>query len=279
MLLPVVFAAALTFDWLNNASFQSLRHKIALPDVWLFTLGTVGSIYSTLIAASLVFLVARQAEPFRKYIIQSDRDPDPLAWEFQAGLIVKFFTGTIKSIALYHLLPDMFNVDVPTVEHFALQFALIWFTWETAFYWWHRMEHLPWFYARIHKYHHEIEVPTGFHVVQQTVWSDLFLFTFRVVAFKFVVPILTGDVHVLVFWLFGMVMMYDGVQTHGGLYLPWLPRATRKWFGGALRHEFHHAQNNGVYGWNLTFWDAIMGTDKEYQEFEASFFQKKQRGE
>lgn len=275
MMLPVAFAVALRLEWITDASFRSVRLAIDMPDVVLFTVGTVGSIYITLILASLFFLAARKAGPFQKYIIQYSRDSDPLTWELKAGLGVKFVTGTMKSFALYYLLPDMFGVSLPTARHFAFQFAVIWFTWETAFYWWHRMEHMPWLYSRIHKYHHEIEAPTGFHVVQQTVWSDFFLFTFRVIAFKFVVPPLTGHVHVLVFWLWGVVMMYDGVQTHGGLYLPWLPWATRKWFGGALRHEFHHAQNKGVYGWNLTFWDALMGTDKQYQDFEQSFLQTK----
>lgn len=171
----------------------------------------------------------------------------------------------------------MFSVELPSGSRFLLQFAVVWFTFETLFYWWHRMEHLPWFYARIHKYHHQVTTPTGFHVVQQTVWSDVFLFVFRFLAFKFIVPLTTGPVHVLTFWLWGVVMIYDGVQTHGGLYFPWLPRSTRKCFGGALRHEYHHSHNKGVYGWNLTFWDALMGTDKEYREFEDAFFSKRAR--
>ena len=278
VMLPGAFVLALRFGWVTDERFKSWRAWAALPDVWLFTLGTVGSIYATLLISSLAFLAARGAAPLRKYVIQCERDSDPLSMEFKLGLGVKLVTGTVKSVLLYHILPEMLSVKLPSAPHFAAQFAAIWFTWETAFYWWHRMEHTPWFYARVHKYHHEIRVPTGFHVVQQTVWSDLFLFSFRVLAFKLLLPAVFGDVHVLTFWLWGIVMMYDGVQTHGGLYLPWLPQATRKWFGGALRHEFHHDQNKGIYGWNLTFWDTVMGTDAAYQEFERQFFHRAAKG-
>lgn len=275
MFLPATFAWALQFGLLTDKDFIEWKSWSGTSDVWLFTFGTVGTIYATLLVSSTIFLVIRSATPFRKYVIQEHTESDTLSWELKAGLLVKLFTGTLKSFVLYHLLPDMFNIKLPSGSRFLLQFAVAWFSFETLFYWWHRMEHLPWFYARIHKYHHQVTNPTGLHVVQQTVWSDLFLFVFRFLTFKFIVPLTAGPVHVLVFWLWGVVMIYDGVQTHGGLYLPWLPQATRKLFGGALRHEYHHAHNKGVYGWNLTFWDAVMGTDKEYREFESHFFSKR----
>merc|ERR1719375_2834382 len=73
MFLPAAFTWALSCGFVTDEGFNAWRTWSGLSEMWLFTFGTVGTIYATLLMSSTIFLVVRSAKPFQKYVIQEQK--------------------------------------------------------------------------------------------------------------------------------------------------------------------------------------------------------------
>ena len=74
-----------------------------------------------------------------------------------------------------------------------------------------------------------------------------------------------------VVWLYALLKVYQSVEAHSGYVVPfplsvWSIQWPVDWMDGG-RHEFHHSHNKGNYGGIFFFWDHLMGTDKEFNEW------------
>jgi sterol desaturase/sphingolipid hydroxylase (fatty acid hydroxylase superfamily) len=118
-----------------------------------------------------------------------------------------------------------------------------------AFYWSHRLLHVPFFYARYHKLHHSHVAPIPWTALY--VHPGEFLLAFFGI---FVGPVvsmtrLCGRVSWVTLTLFWSGLMVAMVASHSGLYTV-----------GAEHHEAHHVSRKGNFGASVGFMDRLCGT-------------------
>ncbi|EWM23673.1 sterol 4-alpha-methyl-oxidase [Nannochloropsis gaditana] len=132
---------------------------------------------------------------------------------------------------------------------------------EFMFYSAHRMFHHPSIYKYFHKQHHEFKSPIGISSEYAHVLEDLIVN----LPSTLLPPVILG-VHPLVLYLWLALRIWETVDAHSGLALPWSPYYLLPCFAGPLFHDFHHmATTKGAYG-VLGLMDYIFGTDKEFKE-------------
>jgi len=117
------------------------------------------------------------------------------------------------------------------------------------FYWSHRMLHLPFFYQRVHKQHHEYTGTIGF-ASEYAHWFEQ-LFSNQIPS---VLPVILLGAHASVFWIWLEWRLFETYETHSGFAFPGLLLHG----DGAHYHDYHHTRNDGNYGDPI--WDAIGGT-------------------
>ena len=120
---------------------------------------------------------------------------------------------------------------------------------DTWIYWVHRTLHVDFLYRRLHRYHHQWQVPNSwtsmaFHPV------DSFLFALPVHLFGFAVPL-----HGLLYLGMQILMSLWSVSSHDRVAI-----AKWRWFNYADNHTLHHWFYRCNYGQFFTFWDRLMGT-------------------
>ena len=151
------------------------------------------------------------------------------------------------------------NMDTslwPSWFEVAWQFAFFMVVCDTLLYWFHRMLHLPMFYARFHKQHHEFKAPIP-------VSSEYFSF-FEEVGTGFI-PTLGGAiflghrVHIITLVLWIAFRISESSEAHLGYDLGyWSVFSLGR---PANRHFLHHSVNTGNFGAFFTFWDKVCGTE------------------
>ena len=122
------------------------------------------------------------------------------------------------------------------------------------------MVHMPMFYKRIHKKHHEWTAPIGL------VWIYSHPFEHLV---SNLIPVATGPLllgsHCITFWIWILLAITATTIVHSGYHLPFLPSAEF--------HDYHHLKtinNFGVVG----ILDRLHGTDSIFlksKEFKRHF--------
>jgi len=126
---------------------------------------------------------------------------------------------------------------------------------ELLFYLTHRLVHLPWFYRRVHKLHHEFKAPIGIAAE----YAHPFEFLVSNVIPGIAGPLIMRS-HILCSWLFLAWGMFLTVSHHSGYDFPWLGLASPRF------HDFHHysfTSNFGTFG----LVDRILGTDTGFDEY------------
>jgi sterol desaturase/sphingolipid hydroxylase (fatty acid hydroxylase superfamily) len=79
-----------------------------------------------------------------------------------------------------------------------------------------------------------------------------------------VVPMVIGarllQAHMVTFWLFFSLGMFEIADQHSGYEFPWNPLTLLPGNSGAKYHDFHHSKNLGNYASLFIHWDWIFGT-------------------
>jgi sterol desaturase/sphingolipid hydroxylase (fatty acid hydroxylase superfamily) len=153
------------------------------------------------------------------------------------------------------LLPSLTEVLVDMGVYMIVQ--------DTIFYWSHRMLHLPYFYKRIHKKHHQFYTPVALSAEYAHPVEDFFNHTAFIAG-----PLIMGS-HVATIYLWFFVRIWETVDAHSGYALPF-PLSPFSPFGVADRHDYHHSQNKGCFGSFFAIWDKICGTDADFLTWKAS---------
>ena len=119
---------------------------------------------------------------------------------------------------------------------------------EIGFYYGHRLMHVPFFYKRFHKQHHEWTSPVGCTAIYadplEHITSNL-------------LPVMMGPwicgSHMLTYWFWLFVAVHVTIQVHSGYHFPFLPSSEF--------HDFHHLKFNVNFG-VIGFLDWFHGTDE-----------------
>jgi Delta7-sterol 5-desaturase len=164
----------------------------------------------------------------------------PMVWAYRHGYLQKY-TGTLTPLS------------------FAGYLAAMLLAHDTWFYWTHRAMHTKLLYRSFHRFHHLTITPTPWtsysFAVPEAAINMLFL-----PAWLAVVPS-----PVPVVFTFLAVMILRNTIAHAGLELHprgWASHPVLRWISTTTFHDLHHGVSyNHNYGFYLTWWDKLMGTE------------------
>lgn len=175
----------------------------------------------------------------------------------QFGVILPFACGYAYFCTIDPLTKSNIS-KLPSGWEMSLDFVAFIFVDEILFYHGHRLLHLPSFYAKIHKIHHEFTAPVGLVAAYSHPFEMLI---------SNVLPLFAGALYVhthtytMFLWIIFAVL---GTQTHHcGYQWPWMVDEQPSF------HDFHHERFRSNYGL-LGLLDALHGTDKPYRDFQRT---------
>ncbi|MFT4666238.1 MAG: lathosterol oxidase [Polaribacter sp.] len=134
------------------------------------------------------------------------------------------------------------------------------FVQDTYYYWLHRWMHQPRVYRLVHSWHHES--------VQTNSLTSFSFHPFETILQAMFIPLLLIWIPIQVYSLLlaSVLMTITAIINHGAVEVYPQKKSLKflqKWFIGATHHDVHHRKFSFNYGLYFTFWDRVMGTEKE----------------
>jgi sterol desaturase/sphingolipid hydroxylase (fatty acid hydroxylase superfamily) len=122
--------------------------------------------------------------------------------------------------------------------------------------------HVPYFYAWIHKRHHEFITPYALSNEIAHPLEFLFNWLLPIVAGPFIIGWFQ-PIHILTFWAWIIFRELRGADAHSGYDLPFHPlRILSPIYGGPRAHDMHHSvHGRGTNFGGYLFWDKVCGTE------------------
>jgi sterol desaturase/sphingolipid hydroxylase (fatty acid hydroxylase superfamily) len=143
------------------------------------------------------------------------------------------------------------------------QFAVFLVIEDAAFYWSHRLLHIPILYRNIHKTHHEYKTT----ISTAAEYSHPLEYLFGNILPVVLGPKLLGyRCHIWTFWMWLIVRLNRTIEFHSGYSFPWSPWRIMPWFVGGDFHDFHQSRVTGNYGGVFGWWDAVLKTKSKGYE-------------
>jgi sterol desaturase/sphingolipid hydroxylase (fatty acid hydroxylase superfamily) len=167
-----------------------------------------------------------------------------------AGIAALLAAGVWLNERGYALFPQLALDGYTVVGGFLLSMLV----YDTHFYWTHRLVHRPGLMRRVHKLHHDVQVP-----VPWTTNSESFLDGVLINAYwLYAAVLLPVPVEVLV--LHRLYDMFTGVMGHCGHEYAGIFTHRRSPFVSVTHHDQHHQYFHCNFGVHFLFWDRLMGT-------------------
>jgi len=244
---PITSIGIVGKEWLQNwwqATATSYSH-----DALLFGGSYLISIvaYFGLGLLHLILDLSWQPSWLYRYKIQPNKhfSPGDVSKLFKT-LIINFFVVTpalllVTRFAVQHRWIDCPHVssELPSMFSFVRDLALIVIIEEILFYYSHRLLHLPYFYRRVHKKHHEFTSPVALAAAYAH-WFEMIVSNLIPTSFGAYLI----QTHMLTFWCW-MVLAIVGTQVHHcGFRFPWIPF----WDHNPNFHDMHHQKFECNYG-------------------------------
>ena len=174
------------------------------------------------------------------------------AFAYRSAVVTSAYNQVVGSIpcmlaftAAAHHLQLPVHAPLPSLPMVLWQVAVVLLVEEALFYYAHRLLHLPWFYARFHRVHHEWVAPvavsaTCCHLVEHVCANVL----------PMLLGVLAARAHwwLLVGWT--LVGVSNTVCVHSGFSWAWLK---------AANHDRHHSTNKCAFG-AIGLLDWVHGT-------------------
>jgi len=129
---------------------------------------------------------------------------------------------------------------------------------DTWHYFFHRALHHPKYYKYVHKIHHHFNAPFSMTAEYAHPAETMIL------GAGFFIALLMFCNHVVLLWAWVTVRLLETCDVHSGYYMSWNPLHLIPFYGGSKFHDFHHMNTIGNYGSTFTWWDKILGTDKNF---------------
>ena len=132
------------------------------------------------------------------------------------------------------------------------------------FYLGHSTLHRPYFYKRIHKFHHEHKQTTSIACIHAHPF-EYFIAN--------ILPVLSGSLilgqraHGSTQYGFAIIRMINSFDEHCGYKFPWSMQRILPFHLNQEEHFYHHTENVGSYGSFFEIWDYVFGSN-------TSFFQQ-----
>lgn len=144
--------------------------------------------------------------------------------------------------------------------YFMLSPLLLLILHDAYFYWTHRLLHIPIFFKRIHKVHHESRIPSA--------WTAFSFHPGEAVIQAIILPLLLilFPVHWMVLILFLTLMTVLGIINHlGSEFYPISFRTSFpfSYLINATHHQKHHQRVRWNFGLYFNYWDKWMKTEDQ----------------
>jgi len=229
-----------------------------------------------LICASLFFVlfyVIFKKRPFLSKIQAKFPLSKDYYRDFCYSALTIFIFSIIAVVTFTVLAPH--SLLIPSFEerslvYYAGTFILMFFLHDLYFYGIHRFMHLPKFYRKFHRVHHQSTNPSpwtayAFHPLEAILEGlILTLITFTIPSHRVVV---------ILFFIFQIIY-----NVYGHLGFELYPKGFQKtwigrWVNTSVAHNLHHHKFTGNYGLYTLIWDRVFGTLRE--EYDETFDQAK----
>ncbi|XP_078580558.1 methylsterol monooxygenase 1-like [Branchiostoma floridae x Branchiostoma japonicum] len=235
-----------------------------------YQIATWGSLFFHEVTYFLICLPGflYQFLPFmQKYKIQQNK---PETWEaqlqcFKLLMFSHFFIQMPLMCGTYHF-TQWFNIpydydSIPPWYILGLQIFGCFIVEDVWHYFLHRVLHHKNYYKYVHKVHHNFQAPFGAvaeyaHPVETVVLGT-----------GFFLGILFFCTHFVQMWVWGLFRLLETIDVHSGYDIPYNPMHLLPFYTGARFHDFHHMNFNGNYAPTFRWWDKLLGTDQQYQEY------------
>lgn len=193
----------------------------------------------------ILFLVDYGQFFLNNKIQQKSKDWDKLMRIYKKVLSVVLINSlilTIPAIILLVIFENMLNIEF-TFLKMIIDLVIGFFLLEIFFYFFHKILHLPQFYKKYHKKHHEIITPVGLSAIYTTT-VDFYFGNLL----PLYLPLIILSAHPITIKIWMIITTINTVMfAHSGF----------KYF--ADFHDYHHEKFNKNYGVNL-FMDRLLGT-------------------
>lgn len=236
-----------------EAGWALLRHN--LTDFQLYVCATLAFHLAVFWPVTLLYMLIDLAKPafLFKYKIQKTR---VAGWEQYKKAIHRAIVSQVVGIGLQCTLFSLqeatgygirFSQELPSLFTVAWHLPVFMLVEEIGFFYSHWLFHHPFFYAPIHKFHHEFKAPVAMaciyaHPLEHIVANLL--------------PLVLGptlvQAHITELWLWLTIGILSTMNGHSGYQFPGFP--------DAFTHDYHHEAFNYNFG-ALGLCDWLHGTN------------------
>ena len=209
-----------------------------------------------LFALPLTWIAMTDPAWARRYRIQSRQDRPGVVWPSIRAFLINNLWLFASVVVAWPLL-RLSGVDTgPLPPWYVILGSLLLFIYldDFLFYWFHRLMHRPWWFKRVHAWHHRIYTPWAV--------TGNYMHPFEYVAtasIALIGPLLLGS-HVVVLYLWAAFRQWEASEGHCGYAFPWSPTRLLPLSDSALHHDFHHSKVKGNFAGFLPWTDQVFGT-------------------
>lgn len=181
-----------------------------------------------------------------------------IGWSLVSSIVFALMSALVYQAYLLGYTKVYLNVSEQPLWYFMVSPFLFLISYETYYYWMHRVMHIPIVFKRVHKVHHASIQPTVFTSFSFHPWEAILQFLFFPL-FLCLVPFHVAMLLiVLVFLTLSAVINHSGVEIFNKI-------AVTKHLIGATHHDLHHKEFTNNFGLYFTWWDKWMKTESKTQ--------------